>query len=187
MSIGGVVPLLLKRLGLDPAVASGPVLTTVTDMCGFECEITGREVVLWTSILVTVILFLVQFVNDALDFTLDLTAALSLAPYALASAYAVKIAVRRDGYAEVAPGRRTRELVIAVISTAYTLFLVWAAGYVFLFLACILLAPATALYVVARRQQQARVFTPAGLVVFIAIVVFAVIGVVLLATGIVQL
>ncbi|MCE2424424.1 MAG: magnesium transporter [Pseudomonadales bacterium] len=35
VSIGGTVPLLLKRLGADPAVASGPVLTTVTDMCGF--------------------------------------------------------------------------------------------------------------------------------------------------------
>ncbi len=35
VSIGGCVPLLLKHLGVDPAVASGPILTTVTDMCGF--------------------------------------------------------------------------------------------------------------------------------------------------------
>lgn len=35
VSIGGVVPLLLKRFGQDPAVASGPLLTTVTDMAGF--------------------------------------------------------------------------------------------------------------------------------------------------------
>ena len=33
--IGGTVPLLLRRLELDPALASGPILTTVTDMCGF--------------------------------------------------------------------------------------------------------------------------------------------------------
>ncbi len=33
--IGGTVPLLLRRRGLDPALASGPILTTVTDMCGF--------------------------------------------------------------------------------------------------------------------------------------------------------
>ncbi|BDZ54556.1 basic amino acid/polyamine antiporter [Agromyces marinus] len=161
------------------------------DLPRYFAKQNSREVperaVLWTSILVTLILFLVQFVEDALDFTLDLTAALSLAPYALASAYAVKIAIRRDGYEGAAPARRNRELVIAAISTAYTLFLIWAAGYVFLFIACILLAPATALYVVARRQQQAKVFTPAGLVVFIVIVAFAVVGVVLLATGSVQL
>jgi magnesium transporter len=35
VSLGGVVPLLLRRLRVDPALASGPILTTVTDMCGF--------------------------------------------------------------------------------------------------------------------------------------------------------
>jgi len=35
VSIGGTVPIVLKALGVDPAVASGPILTTITDMCGF--------------------------------------------------------------------------------------------------------------------------------------------------------
>ena len=35
VSIGGSVPLVLKGLGLDPALASGPILTTATDICGF--------------------------------------------------------------------------------------------------------------------------------------------------------
>jgi magnesium transporter len=35
VSIGGTVPLLLRRIGMDPALASGPILTTVTDVCGF--------------------------------------------------------------------------------------------------------------------------------------------------------
>ena len=35
VSLGGVLPLLLKGLKVDPALASGPILTTVTDMCGF--------------------------------------------------------------------------------------------------------------------------------------------------------
>ena len=38
--IGGGVPLLLKRLGRDPALASGPILTTITDMCGFLLVLT---------------------------------------------------------------------------------------------------------------------------------------------------
>ncbi|QTN31704.1 magnesium transporter [Akkermansiaceae bacterium] len=33
--LGGLVPLFLKRLKVDPALASGPILTTCTDMCGF--------------------------------------------------------------------------------------------------------------------------------------------------------
>ena len=35
VSLGGMIPLLLRRMGQDPALASGPILTTVTDMCGF--------------------------------------------------------------------------------------------------------------------------------------------------------
>ncbi len=35
VSIGGTVPLVLKRFGIDPALAAGPVLTTLTDMFGF--------------------------------------------------------------------------------------------------------------------------------------------------------
>jgi magnesium transporter len=33
--LGGIIPLGLRRLNLDPALASGPILTTLTDMCGF--------------------------------------------------------------------------------------------------------------------------------------------------------
>lgn len=35
VSFGGVVPLLIKRFKFDPAIASGPVLTTLTDIMGF--------------------------------------------------------------------------------------------------------------------------------------------------------
>ena len=35
VSFGGLVPLLLRRIRTDPAIASGPLLTTITDMCGF--------------------------------------------------------------------------------------------------------------------------------------------------------
>ncbi len=33
--LGGIVPLALRGLKMDPALASGPILTTVTDVCGF--------------------------------------------------------------------------------------------------------------------------------------------------------
>ncbi|MEE4260777.1 MAG: magnesium transporter [Bacteroidales bacterium] len=35
VSIGGTVPLFLKKMNVDPALASGPILTTITDMIGF--------------------------------------------------------------------------------------------------------------------------------------------------------
>ena len=35
VSIGGAIPLILKKIGMDPALASSPILTTITDMFGF--------------------------------------------------------------------------------------------------------------------------------------------------------
>ncbi len=40
VSLGGTIPLLLKRFGVDPALASGPLLTTITDMLGFFLTLT---------------------------------------------------------------------------------------------------------------------------------------------------
>ena len=46
VSIGGTVPVLLKSLKVDPAVASGPILTTITDMCGFFLLLGGASLIL---------------------------------------------------------------------------------------------------------------------------------------------
>lgn len=46
VSLGGTVPLVLKRFNIDPAVASGPLLTTITDLCGFLLVLSLASVVL---------------------------------------------------------------------------------------------------------------------------------------------
>ena len=46
VSVGGLVPLVLQATGRDPALASGPILTTVTDMCGFLAVLTIASTVL---------------------------------------------------------------------------------------------------------------------------------------------
>jgi magnesium transporter len=43
---GGSIPLILRGLGQDPALASGPILTTVTDMSGFFLVLTFAGAVL---------------------------------------------------------------------------------------------------------------------------------------------
>ena len=40
VSIGGTLPRFLKKINVDPALASGPILTTVTDMLGFFLALT---------------------------------------------------------------------------------------------------------------------------------------------------
>lgn len=46
VSLGGLIPLALKALKADPALASGPILTTVTDMCGFFLVLSFASAVL---------------------------------------------------------------------------------------------------------------------------------------------
>lgn len=131
--------------------------------------------------LISLLLVALLFAADALDFMLDLTAALSLIPYLLAAVYALKLTITRETYGD---GRAlVGDMVIAGTATAYTLFLVYAAGMDKLLLSCILYAPAAALYVKARRERGLQVFRPFEAVLFGVIVVGAVIGVVSLASG----
>ena len=44
--LGGLVPLFLKSRKVDPALASGPILTTCTDMCGFFLVLSLASIVL---------------------------------------------------------------------------------------------------------------------------------------------
>jgi len=135
--------------------------------------------------MISLLLVALLFAADALDFMLDLTAALSLIPYLLAAAYALKLTITRETYDDGKP--RVPDMIIAAVATAYTLFLVSAAGVDKLLLSCILYAPAAALYFKARSERGLRVFRPAEAVLFGAIVLGAVAGVVSLATGAIEI
>ncbi|WP_338017689.1 basic amino acid/polyamine antiporter [Streptomyces adustus] len=182
-----------------------------------------------STLLSQVFLIVTLFSDDAFDFALDLTSALTLIPFLLAAAFAVRVALaeRRDrarvaatgglgapggtgpptgpggraegprpgdagrgpaggaGVAAVggASGRGHAQLLVAVLATVYTAFLLYAAGLTFLLLSFIVYAPATALFVMARREQGRRVFSGRELVVLAVSVVGAVVGIVALALG----
>lgn len=135
--------------------------------------------------LVQLLLIMLLFASEALDFMLDLTAALALIPYLLAAGYALKLTMTRETYGD----RRSLipDMVIAALATVYTLFLVYAAGWDHLLLSCVLYAPGAALYWMARRERRLRVFTRAEAVLFAIIVVGAIAGVVSLITGDIQI
>ena len=114
--------------------------------------------------LIQLLLILLLFASDALNFMLDLTAALSLIPYLLAAAYALKLTVTRETYED---GKSLAgDMVIAALATFYTLFLIFAAGPDKLLLSCILYAPGAMLYVMARRERDLRLFRPREAVLF---------------------
>jgi arginine:ornithine antiporter/lysine permease len=137
---------------------------------------------LLSTIMVQVVLVVTLFSEDAFNFALDLTSALTLIPFVLAAAYALRLGVTGDTYRDRPAGRR-RELTVAALATVYTVFLLVAAGPRFLLVSFIVYAPATILFVMARREQGRRLFSPAELVILTVSIVGAVVGVVALALG----
>ncbi|WP_055587160.1 basic amino acid/polyamine antiporter [Streptacidiphilus griseoplanus] len=131
-----------------------------------------------------IVLVVTLFSDDAFNFALDLTSALTLIPFLLAAAYALKIAPGREGRPAVSGGPGvTRDVVVAALATVYTAFLLYAAGLKYLLVSFIVYAPASVLFVMARREQSRRLFSPLELVVLAVSIAGAVLGVVALALG----
>jgi arginine:ornithine antiporter/lysine permease len=135
-----------------------------------------------TSVLIQLFLLVTLTTDDALNFMLDFSTSLTLVPYFLVAAYGLKIAVTRDSY-EVRDRARERHLIVGVVASVYTLFLIYTAGMKFLLLSCVVYAPGTFLYVKARRENGVRVFGRAEQLLCGALVAGAIAGVVGLASG----
>src|SRR5215470_12705448 len=116
------------------------------DMPRFLNRVTGADVpisaLLLTTVLIQIMLVVVMFSEDAFNFALDLTSALTLIPFLLAAGYALKLVLTRETYEASSQGWG-RGLVIAGLATLYTAFLLFAAGPKFILLSFIIYAPAT--------------------------------------------
>ncbi|WP_329596485.1 basic amino acid/polyamine antiporter [Streptomyces pseudovenezuelae] len=144
------------------------------DMPRFLKRSTAADVPVPALVLSTLLsqffLVVTLFSDDAFNFALDLTSALTLIPFLLAAAFAVRIGVRG-------------QLVIAVLATLYTAFLIYAAGLKFVLVSFIVYAPATALFVMARKEQGRRLFSARELVILAVSISGAVLGIVALTLG----
>ena len=137
----------------------------------------------WTSIIIQIIVITTYWSNDAFALMLNLTSATTLIPYLFVAVYGLMIARRGETY-DLRPNERQRDLILAAIAVAYTLFMIYAGGLHYIVLAAVLFAPGTLLYTIARREQGLAVFTKASdWIVFGVIVLAALYSVYGLATG----
>jgi len=142
---------------------------------------------LWMSNgLVQVLLIVTLFSQYAFQLSLEMTSAMTLIPYALVAAYAVKLTFTRETYGSD-DGERRREMIWASIATVYALFMIWAGGLTNVLLSAILFAPGTLLFIFARRDQGLQTFTSVEKGLFAAILVGAALGVYALATGLIRI
>lgn len=140
---------------------------------------------LWlTNSVVSLFVISTYWSRDAFNIMLDMTSVTSLLPYLLVAGYAVIVARGGIGY-EATPKERGRDQVFAWIAVVYTLFMFVAAGLKYVLLVAVLFAPGTILYVWARRERKARLFSPIELAVFAVIVLGCLVGAYGLATGLI--
>ena len=128
---------------------------------------------LWlTNGLIQLFLIITLF-NDATYLKLlYLATSMILVPYFWSSAYAVLLAVRGETYENDA-GQRNKDLLIALISTIYAVWLVYAAGVQYLLLSALLYAPGAILFAKAKREVGQAVFTNIEKVIFVVVLIGA--------------
>lgn len=142
---------------------------------------------LWlTTIMVQVFLILTLFAQYAFTLALELTSSMTLIPYFLVAAYALKLAMRGETY-EREPGQRRRDLTIGGLAVLYTAWLLFAAGAKYLLLSAVIYGPGTILYLVARREQGERAFKVYEQVVFVAASILAVVAIWAIASGVIAI
>jgi arginine:ornithine antiporter/lysine permease len=138
---------------------------------------------LWlTNIVVQAFVISTYWSQDAFSLMLKLCSAMSLIPLFFVAAYGYLLATRGETY-DMRPQDRRRDLIIAGIAAAYTLFLIYAGGMKFLLLSAVLYGPGTVLYFWARREQNAAVFKPIEWIIFIVVAIGAIVGIHGLVTG----
>jgi arginine:ornithine antiporter/lysine permease len=138
--------------------------------------------VLMTTALIQVMLFVTLLSENAFDFALNMTSALSLIPFVLAAGYALKLAATGESY-EARPDGRSKELWIAALATAYTVFLLYAAGPKYMLVSLIIYAPGSILFALARREQARPTFDARERVILGVSIVGAAVGILALAAG----
>jgi arginine:ornithine antiporter/lysine permease len=138
--------------------------------------------VVMSTILTQIMLFVTMASENAFDFTLNMTSALTLIPFVLAAGYALKLVITRETY-DTNPAGRTKDLCIAGLATLYTLFLLVAAGPRYMLVSFVIYAPGTVFFVMARREQGRKLFSTGEAAILAVAVTLAVVGVVAIVAG----
>ena len=187
ISVGLVVSVLGAYLAW--ALMSAEVLSIAAkkqDMPKFLARENANQVpaaaLLMSSLMVQLIVVATLFSADAFSFALSLTSHLSLIPFLLSAAYALKLVTTKETYLQD-PGSLNKDMLIAVLAVIYTLFLVFAGGLKFLVLGFLVYAPGTVLYYMTRREQGKKLFTPLEWLVFAVAVIGAIAALHGLITG----
>lgn len=139
-----------------------------------------------TNIFIQFFLIITLFTDYTFQLALELTSSLTLIPYFLVSAYALKLALTGESYS----GTRkeiSRGLILSAIALIYSLMMIYAGGVKYLLLSTIIYGPGTILYYCARKENSSTVFTWRERLLFALLMAGAIIGIGAIAMGFINI
>lgn len=138
---------------------------------------------LWvTNGVVQLMVLSTYFSTEPYYMMLRFTSEMSLVPYLLVALFGLMIVWRGETYG-MRPFNRSRDFVLALCATVFSLFLVAAGGFRVVLISAIFYSLGTALYIWARREDGLRVFTRGELLLFGAILLGALFAIQSLLSG----
>ncbi len=137
---------------------------------------------LWlTTLCIQAMLVWTLFNDSTYTDLIYLASSLILLPYLWSALYQVKLAVTGESYGE---GRgRNRDLAFGAIALVYAVWLVYAGGTDYIFIAALFYLAGTGLFVWARKQANREIFTAAEKVIVAVVTATAVVAVLGLFQG----
>ncbi|WP_261868320.1 amino acid permease [Budvicia aquatica] len=135
-----------------------------------------------TNIAIQLFLIMTMFSDYAFQLALELTSSLTLIPYLLVAAYGLKLAYTKESY-DNDPGSRTKDLIIAVIATFYALLMIYSGGLKYLLLSAVVYGPGTIFYIIAKREQNEKLFTNIEKTIFAVLITAAIAAIYGIITG----
>ena len=129
-----------------------------------------------TNILVQIFLISMLFTQSAYQFAFSLASSAILIPYMLSAFYQVKYTIQTKQRAT------TKQWVIGIIASIYTVWLVYAAGLDYFLLTMLLYIPGLIVYTIVQRNNQ-KPLKRIDYLFFIIIIILAIIGILRLLSG----
>lgn len=138
---------------------------------------------LWATTLAIQAFLVVTLVSEAsYSKLLYLATSMILVPYFLSALYGFMLAHKGETY-ENQGKQRSKDWVIGLVAVLYSAWLLYAAGIKYLLLSSLLYAVGILLYIKARKEKQATLFTPAEKAYAVLIVLAAVYALVQIFMG----
>lgn len=139
--------------------------------------------VIITAIIIQVFIVIIYFNDATFQACYALSTSAIMVPYVFSAFYYLKVVVKGEDK-EIEGGKRFLPWLFAIIGSVYGVWLLYASGVTYIFVATLLYAPGTIMYLYNRKKQGKKMFdSTIDVVVCIALVIAAIAAIVMTVNG----